>query len=144
MKPFKTALVALILAAPIAAFSAPVKLTYSEANALFGALSKLQDGLSPANVGIAADDIWALTGVAKAYGKAQIAAAEASQRAVSAKDSEAAREKAQADWTAFTESEITVDLQPLNLPFTDDEIKAAKITPDVYAPIKHFLSPAKK
>lgn len=135
-------IVLLLAASP--AFGNPVKMTYSEANALFGSLSKIQSGLTPENVGLAAQDLWVLEGPAKAFGKAQIAASQAAQRASTAKDVQAAQEKAQADWTAFTETEITLDLQSMNLPLTPDEIKESKITPDIYAPILHFLSPAKK
>jgi hypothetical protein len=136
--------VALFVASLAIAKATPVTMTYSDANALFGALTKVQAGLTPENVEKAAQDIWVLEGPAKAFGKAQIAGAQASERAKSAKDPEAAQEAAQSAWTAFTDAEITLDLQPLNLPLTPDEIKDTKITPDVYAPILHFLSAPKK
>lgn len=134
----KTALAVLLLAAPLAAFATPTKISYEDAFALFTALNQIQPGLTAGNVGKAAENIWQLKGTAEAYQTAAGRSARDSERAKAAKDPLDASQRAQDDWDHFRLSEVTLDLQPLAL--TDDEVKEAKITPGIYAPILHYLT----
>jgi len=135
----KTALVSLAaVAAASLAWATPTKISNEDAFALFSALNQIQPGLSAGNVGKAAEDIWNLKGIAEAYQTSSGRHARDGERAKSAKDPMAAAQAVQDDWDAFRLAVVTVDLQPLTL--TDDELKEAKITPGLYAPILHYLT----
>lgn len=160
MKKTHLVLASLLLAAPLAAVAGnPVKMTFAEANSLFGALTKIQNGLTPDNTVVAARDIWALKEVAEIYGKEQIAVGNRSNRidAVMRQHADAkvdvgadldAKDAVQAKWTAFLSSDAKDHsgsfpvLEPLAI--STDEIKDMKITPDTLAPILQFLSPPRK
>ena len=132
-----------LLAAPIAAFAAPIKISNDDAVALFGALSQVKDGLTPSNVGAAGEDIYLLKGISDAYASAAAKANRDNDRAKSAKDPIAAAEAVQTNWDNFRHAEVSIDFVMLTA-FTDQEIKDAKITPAIIAPIAHFLFPPKK
>ena len=137
--------VAAMMAAPLACKAVQVTLPYEDAHALFGALTKVKSGLTPANVGLAATDVFALKGAAEAFEEAAQKFQFQSERAKSAKDPITAQEQSSDDWLKFRHGTITLELQMLNLPFTDDEIKTSELTPDIYALIQHYLSaPAAK
>lgn len=127
------------------AHATPTTITTEDASALFGALSAIQPGLSPSNVGLAAENIWLLKGVAEAYQSAAVRYNREQERAKSSKDPVTDLEKLDADMEKYGRSDkVTLDLQPITL--SDEEIKEAKITPALLAPIKHYLSvsPSKK
>lgn len=126
----------------LVAQAAPTKITNEDAFALFESLSQIQPGLTASNVGAAAENIWALKGVAEAFNAVQIRANSESQKAAASKDPISAKEAVEADFANYRTTLITVELQPLSL--SDDEIKEAKITPAIYSPILHYLSPPKK
>lgn len=140
----QTALVSIaLLAAPLAAFAAPTEISNDDAVALFGALSQIKDGLLPANVGAAGENIYLLKGISDAYYSALNKEQRDSERAKADKDPIAAQEAVQANWDYFRHSKITVNFVMLT-PFTGQEITDAKITPAIIAPIAHFLFPPKK
>lgn len=138
----------LLLAVSLTAFAAnpapsiPDKISNEDADALFGALSSVKDGLSPANIGPAAEDIWILKGLAEEFTKQDTKRQISLTRAQSSKDIASAQESAVADWDKFRLSEVPIKLVPL-IPFTDQELKDAHITPALLSPIQHYLFPSK-
>lgn len=124
----------------------PITITNEDAAALFGSLSQIQSGLSPVNVGKGAENIWLLKAVSEAFSSQQLKASRDSAKntppanTVPTPEQLKESEKIQNDWDKFRMATMTLDLQPMVI--TEDEIKEAKITPAVYAPIRHYLSPA--
>lgn len=131
-----------LFAATCSFAASPAKTTISneDAAALYNALNSVKDGLSPANVGAAAGDIWILKGVAEDVGVQDNRRQVAITRANVSKDMATGVEKALADWDAFRVAVVPLELIPLT-PFTDQEIRDAKITPALLAPIQHYLFP---
>jgi hypothetical protein len=135
--------------APVARAN-PTKITNEDAFALFNSLNSIQPGLTPSNVGLAAQDIWQLKGIAEAFQSASNKAARDLAKFTPSKDVQptpaqvAGLEATQANWDSYRKAEVqpTPDLQPLSL--SDEEIKEAKVTPGILAPILHYLSPSKK
>lgn len=143
MKTSKTLMLAVLFAAPFAAFANPVKISNEDVSALFGALSQIKDGLSYANVQAASEDIWVLKATAEAFSQNQNHAARDLERASKEKDANPATDAVQKKWDDYRVSEVTLDLQPMT-PLTEQEVKDSKITPALLAPIQHYLYPAKK
>jgi hypothetical protein len=137
-------LAAAFLAASFAQ-ATPVTISNEDASALFGALSQIQPGLSPANVGKAAEDIWQLKALSDAFQSEQLKASRSSAKNAPAANAQPTpdqlkeADRIQANWDTFRKATLPLDLQPLTL--TDDEIKESKMTPALYAPILHYLSP---
>jgi hypothetical protein len=71
-----------------------------------------------------------------------VRAARDAERSKAAKDPLAANESVQADFDKYRMTEIVVELQPITI--SDDELKEAKITPALLAPILHYLKPPAK
>lgn len=136
--------VAILAAGASSLRATPVTLSYEDAHALFGALTKVKAGLTPSNVGFAATDVFILKGFAESFEESAQHFSFEDQRANSAKDPITAKEEAAKKWSDFRHTQVTVDLVPLNLPLTDEEIKTSELTPDLYALIQHYLAPVTK
>lgn len=135
--------ISIAMFAACAASAGPTKISNEDAAALFGSLNAVKAGLSSANVGAAAEDLWLLKALSEEYGSQQTALQIAQSRANASKDVAGAMEAAIAKFDAYRLAVVgPIDLVPLT-PFTDQEIKDAGITPALLAPIAHYLYPAK-
>jgi hypothetical protein len=132
---------ALILASlTAAAFADPVKITRNQASELYQALATLDAGVTPANIGLAAENLVALRPAVEALDKAKTAA-QRDARGLTVEANAAAIRKLEDSLDAFGSGEVTVDLKPFRL--TDDEIEKAKIRPIVLAVLRQHLTPKK-
>ncbi len=138
----KTALrLALILAVLTAsAFAESVKLTRNQASELYQALATLDAGVSPANIGLAAENLMALRPAVEALDKAKTAA-QRDARGLTLDANAAQIRKLEDSLEAFGSGEVTVDLKPFKL--SDDEVEKAKVRPIVLAVLKQHLTPKK-
>lgn len=139
---FKIVLAVCLLAVPaaFASQSPTTNISNEDAASLFNALSSIKDGLSGPNIGVAAQDIWALKALAEEFGTQQNKLQIAQSRANAAKDIPTEMEKALKEWDSYRQAVVPVALVPLT-PFTDQELKDAKITPALLSPIQHYLFP---
>ena len=131
------------LAGVQAASITPTEISYQDARELSAALKAIQPGLTASNVGFAAQDINVLASASESYDSAAVKAARDSEKAKKTKDVAEASDTVQADWDNYRHSKVPggVLLQPITL--SDDEIKEAKVTPALLAPLLRFLTPKK-
>lgn len=117
-------------------YADPIDLTRQQASDLFVALQRIDPGLSPDNVVVAADNITALKPIVEALDKGKVRA----QREMDALSGEDRAAKA---WAIRDKIEAkgdeVVKLELTRMEITADEIKAAKVRPADLAPLRQFL-----
>jgi len=117
-------------------YADPIDLTRQQASDLFVALQRIDPGLSPDNVVVAADNITALKPIVEALDKGKVRA----QREMDALSGEDRAAKAWAirdKIEAKGDEVVKIDLTRMEI--TADEIKAAKVRPADLAPLRQFL-----
>lgn len=138
----KIAILSVILGAMITANAEPIALTRQQASDLFVALNRIEPGLTPDNVVIAADNINALKPVVDALDRGKVRA-QREMDALAATDDRAMKAWAIRD-KIEAKGDESVNLDLTRLEISADEIKAAKVRPSELAPLRQFLRPKTK